>query len=483
MNEMEKNDPSMKVHATRVANHCVLFLKDIECPAKQINQIYIAALLHDIGMVFIPKKIVTKKSGLTETEMGYIKKHTLISEKILSKYGILKDILPIIRHHHEAVDGSGYPDGLKNSDIPTGAKILNIINSYDSYMTNGINGKKVSGPDDALNEIQKMAGRLFDEKLVDRFIQFMKPEEKNQETDSDQPDSEPVAAGKTFDPPPGSVKQIISGIIQDFKKHDVNLPVLPEVVKDIQEVINSTSSGVDQLAAIIEKDAVISVRLIAVANSVLYRGTEKILSVKHAIPRIGAKETQSIVATIANKGLYEVKDKIFKKFMEKLWKHSLASAFAARALSELEKLGDSEKYYFMGLVHDIGKVLILKTLADLHYKYESLDINEMLDEAKAVHTSFGSAILRKWGFSEEYTRMCLLHAGPKFKPNTDKEILIMNLAGNIAKKAGYGVRSTPDDINIVTLDSRLLLGFEPPEIDTIIENIQTLMKDVSDIFS
>jgi hypothetical protein len=79
--------------------------------------------------------------------------------------------------------------------------------------------------------------------------------------------------------------------------------------------------------------------------------------------------------------------------------------------------------------------------------------------------------------------MCLLHAGPKFKPNTDKEILIMNLAGNIAKKAGYGVRSTPDDINIVTLDSRLLLGFEPPEIDTIIENIQTLMKDVSDIFS
>ena len=482
MNEMEKNDPSMKAHATRVANHCVLFLKDMEFPAKEINQIYIAALLHDIGMVFIPKKIATKKNGLTETEMGYVKKHPLISEKILSKYGILKDILPIIRHHHEAVDGSGYPDSLRDSDIPTGAKILNIINSYDSYMTNTTNSKKISIQDDALNEIKKKADRLFDKNLADRFIQFMRSEEKSQETETDQDIPESAAAGKKYDPPPGSVKQIISDIIQDFKKHDANLPVLPEIVKDIQEVINSPSSGIDQLASIIEKDAVISVRLIAVANSALYRGTERILSVKQAIPRIGAKETQSIVATIANKSLYEVKDKVFRKLMEKLWKHSLASGFAAKCLSEILKLGNGEKFYFMGLVHDIGKVLILKVLGDLHYRYESLDIDEMLDETKAIHTSFGSAILRKWGFSDEYTRMVLLHARPKYKHSTDKEILVINLAGNIAKKSGYGVRSIPDNINIETLDSRLLLNIKPPQIDTIIENIEKLMNDVSDIF-
>ena len=96
LHEMEKSDPSMKAHATRVANQCVLFLKNMEYPPKEINQIYIAALLHDIGMVYIPKKISAKKNGLNESEMAYIKKHTLISEKILSKYSILKDILPII---------------------------------------------------------------------------------------------------------------------------------------------------------------------------------------------------------------------------------------------------------------------------------------------------------------------------------------------------------------------------------------------------
>ena len=481
MREMEKNDPSMKVHATNVANQCVLFMKDLERPSKEINHIYIAALLHDIGMIYIPKKISSKKSELTVTEMAYMKKHTLISEKILSKYTILKDILPIIRSHHEAENGSGYPQGLKGNEIPIGAKILSIVNTYDRLISRGINDEAMS-PDHALDKIKKMSGTIFDEVLADRFVKFIQHDEINEEGSSTN-NQEFETNNNTVEPPPGSVKEIISDIIQKFKKSDIDLPVLPEIVKDIQEVLSSPSSSADELASIIEKDAVISVRLIAVANSVLYRGTERILSIKQAIPRIGAKETQSIVATIANKGLYEVKDKVFKKLMEKLWKHSLASAFAARSLAELMRLGDSEKFYFMGLIHDIGKVLILKTLGDLHYKYESLDVDEMLDEAKAVHTSFGSATLRKCGFSDGYARMCLLHAGPKFKYNTDQEILLLNLAGNIAKKAGYGVRSNPDDINISTLDSRILLGIEPPEIDTVIEKIQTLMSNVSDLFN
>ena len=167
MHEMEKTDPSMKAHATRVANQCVLFLKDMEYPPKEINLIYIAALLHDIGMIYIPKKVSDKKTGLTESEMAFIKKHTLISERILSKYNILRDVMPIIRSHHEAVDGSGYPDGLKGNEIPAGSKILNIINSYDIYITNGISGIAMSH-DDALTEIQKMSGIIFDRELADR---------------------------------------------------------------------------------------------------------------------------------------------------------------------------------------------------------------------------------------------------------------------------------------------------------------------------
>ncbi|MBN1905721.1 MAG: HDOD domain-containing protein [Deltaproteobacteria bacterium] len=486
MLEMEKKDPAMKAHATRVANQCVLFTKELDRPSKEINQIYIAGLLHDIGMVFIPDNISSRKNGLTESEMEYIKKHTILSEKILSKYDVLKEILPMIRHHHEAIDGSGYPDGLKGDDIPAGAKILYIVNIYDRLITSG-NNAKPSGIDQALDEMVKLSGNKLDRALTERFISFIRADENKQEKIEKNSNPEPVRQEpeKPLDNEEilkGSIKEIVTGIIHKFRNNDLNLPVLPEVVKNIQDVINSPSSGMDNLAEVIEKDAVISVRLIHVANSVLYRGAEKILTVKQAIPRIGAKETQSIVATIANKSLYEVKDRVFKKLMERLWKHSLASAFAARSIAGEMRLGDTEKYYFMGLVHDIGKVLILKTLGDAHYKDQTLSIDDMITEVRAAHTGFGSSILRKWGFGEDYCRVCLLHSGPKFKPSTDKEILVTNLAGNIAKKGGFGVTSNPDSINLSTLFSRILLAIEPPQIDSIIEDTVRRMSETSDIF-
>jgi HD-GYP domain-containing protein (c-di-GMP phosphodiesterase class II) len=180
MLEIEKKDPAMKAHATRVANQCVLFAKDLDRPPKEVNQIYIAGLLHDIGMVFIPDNISSRKNGLNEWEMEYIRKHTILSEKIISKYDVLKDILPLVRHHHEAVNGSGYPDGLKGDDIPTGAKILHIVNVYDRLITNGNNAKPLS-IDAAIDEMKRLSGQKLDRALTERFIHFIRPNGGNKD--------------------------------------------------------------------------------------------------------------------------------------------------------------------------------------------------------------------------------------------------------------------------------------------------------------
>lgn len=481
LSEMENFDPEMKVHSERVAKHCVQFSKEIALPAKEVNQLYVAGLLHDIGMVFIPKDIAEKKERLSDSEMAYIKKHPLISEKIMSKYAILKDLLPIIRYHHESVDGSGYPDGLKGDAIPVGAKILNIVNSFDKIARHGMNGRKV-GIEGALAEIERMAGRQFDEALAKGFIKFIRSSDSG--TGKEESFQEKVkkpdyaSTAETV-----SIREIIDQIIVKFKKRDAELPVLPEVVHEIQKIISSPSSTINELAEVIEKDAVISVKLISVANSVVYRGTEKISTVKHAIPRLGAKETHSIVATIANKGLYDVRDHYFKGLMEKLWKHSFATALFSKRIAEELRLGDIEKYYLMGLIHDIGKVLLLKVFGDLHYKNDSMDINEIMENVKEVHTSFGSSILRKWGFSEEYVRVCLLHEGPRYKEGTDNEILIVNLAGNMAKKAGFGVMTKSEQVNLSTLDSIILLDIDQDTVYAILEDTKETMENTSNIFS
>jgi putative nucleotidyltransferase with HDIG domain len=275
--------------------------------------------------------------------------------------------------------------------------------------------------------------------------------------------------------------EIIQGIIGRFKRGDIDLPVMGKVIQEIQKVMSRTSATVNELASVIERDAVILVRLISVANSPVYRGAEKILAVRQAIPRLGLNETQNIVATIANKSLYEVKDLYFKNTMENFWLHSLAAAYIARAIASKLMLGGIDKIYFMGLTHDIGKVLLLKTFGDIYSKNKLWDVKEITADIQKVHTSFGAAILRKWGFSEEFARISLLHEGPEFRPETDKEILAVNLASNVADKLGYG-QAEDEEVELQSLASARLLNIDSGIIDDLCEKAKELMQETSNIF-
>jgi len=482
LSEIEKNDPFMRNHAERVAATGLRFAKWLDLDREEVNLIYIAGLLHDIGYIFIPPNIAQRRDQLTEDVTEIIKRHPLISEKIVSKYPVLKDTMPIIRYHHEYVDGSGYPDGIKGADIPLGAKILNLVNWFDAKTVTRSQSSRIS-PENALSEIEKLAGTRFDKELSQKFIAFVRSGKQTAaEVDTGIKESEDNDAKRDIRRQEVThiSREIIQGIITGFKRDDIELPVLSRVVHEIQEVMNNPATTVDQLATIIERDAVISVRLIAVANSVVYRGTDKVLTVRDAIPRVGVKETHSIVTTISSKSIYETGDKRFKKIMEKLWLHSLASGYTARTLSRVLKFGEIEKFYFMGLVHDIGKVLLLKAFTDMYSKDNTLDIGEIMAAIHEAHTSFGGAILRKWGYSETLVRIPLLHEGPDFRPDTDREILTINLASCIANNMGYGLEENICDDPSRRKSARLL-DADFGMIEDIMGDVKELMDGVSGI--
>ena len=477
---MGKKDPYIKSHSERVATNSVHFARSLGLNQKEINQIYIAGLLHDIGIIYVPTEYTKKQDQLSEEETKALKKHPIISEKIASKHRILNGVLPIIRHHHEAIDGSGYPDGLKGNQIPLGARIIQLVNCYDA-MTSPPSPTKSMSRQEVVVEIRNKSGKQFDQDLAAKFIHFIEssapPIDKGGSVPEKKADPE-----NSPDRPSGakereSVDEIIQKIIKKFKKGEIDLPVLPKVVQDIQMIMLKPSTTVNDLASIIERDAVISVKLIAVANSPVYRGTERIQTVKQAIPRLGMKETQSIVTAIANKSLYSVKDTYFKTTMQKLWKHSLASAYMAGAIARELSLGDGDHYFFLGLIHDIGKVLLLKAFGDIYSHNRSMDIREIMDTIQDAHTSFGGTILRKWGFSEGIARISLLHQGPRFRPDTDKEILVVNLAGKMATKIGYAVFD--EKVDLSTLDSARMLAVDGGTIDELCEEIEEKMKATS----
>ena len=131
-----------------------------------------AGLLHDIGKIGIPDAILTKDSKLDDNEYSQIKEHPVIGAHILGDAEVFKDIIPIVKHHHERYDGHGYPSQLSGEDIPYMARILTIADCFDA-MTARRPYKKPLSVSYAVSELKKNSGTQFDPELVNVFIRLI----------------------------------------------------------------------------------------------------------------------------------------------------------------------------------------------------------------------------------------------------------------------------------------------------------------------
>ena len=256
---IEEKDPYLRKHSERVANNCANFCEEFKIVGKDdIETVYFAGLLHDIGIVAIPINLLHRTDPLTDEEMVLIKNHPVRGEKVLSNLYFLEDVLPIVRHHHEAFDGSGYPDGLTGDNIPLGARVLGLFNYLD-HLIFPRSSETAKSIEDALVEIVGKAGQQFDQDLIQNFIDFV---ESN--------------SGKSLDylekKQASIIRPLFAEILAKFKSGKINPPVMPRVVREIQSIIKQPKSTPEELVQIIEKDPTISLRLISIANSPVYRG-------------------------------------------------------------------------------------------------------------------------------------------------------------------------------------------------------------------
>ena len=164
-----------KGHALRVANYAVQIAKEMGFSDKEIMNLRLAGLLHDIGEVGTSDYLISK-SAITDKEYEIIKEHPVHGAKIFKNIEQLKDIVPLIRHHHERVDGKGYPDSLNGEETPISARILHVAESFDS-MTSDRPYRPSPGIEYALSELKKHSGSQFDSRVVDAFLEISTIEE------------------------------------------------------------------------------------------------------------------------------------------------------------------------------------------------------------------------------------------------------------------------------------------------------------------
>lgn len=187
INALESKDKYTDGHSKRVKTIAIGIAKKLNKNVREINIEYKdvewSALLHDIGKIGIREKILNKSGILTDKEFEEIKKHPSESAKILNplrKY--FNNCIEAIKHHHERLDGSGYPDGLKGEEIPLISKILSVADSFDA-ITSGRTYKHKVNNADAIAELIKCKNSQFDPVIVDAFIDYLSETTSMQETD------------------------------------------------------------------------------------------------------------------------------------------------------------------------------------------------------------------------------------------------------------------------------------------------------------
>ncbi|MCD6449584.1 MAG: HD-GYP domain-containing protein, partial [Thermotogaceae bacterium] len=169
---LETRDPYTAGHSKRVATVAREFAKEIGIKGKRLRIIYKAALLHDIGKIGIPEKILLKPEKLLSDEFEVIKRHPIITNEILRTIPGYSEIARIARYHHERCDGKGYPYKLKCDEIPLETKIIILSDVYDA-LTSERPYRKSWSPKKALRYILENAGTQFDPELAKKFVKFM----------------------------------------------------------------------------------------------------------------------------------------------------------------------------------------------------------------------------------------------------------------------------------------------------------------------
>ncbi len=152
-------------HGRRVARYTRLIAEALRLPEAEMDSVCEAALLHDLGKIGMPDRILTKPDRLTDEEFGVVQKHPAAGADILYAIPPLRRLANAVRHHHERFDGNGYPDRLRGTDIPLAARIIALADAFDA-LTTGRSYRRGVDADQALNLIAQAAGSRYDPEIV-----------------------------------------------------------------------------------------------------------------------------------------------------------------------------------------------------------------------------------------------------------------------------------------------------------------------------
>ena len=171
VNAIELRDPLATRHIERVTAYSLAIAEQLNWSAWNTERLRFGAILHDLGKIHISEHILFKKKPLTEDEWSLVRKHPVLGAEMIKDVPYLVDIIPLVRHHHERWDGSGYPDNLAGDAIPEGARILAVADAFDA-MTSQRRFAQAIPLEKAVEELLFYTDNRYDPAVIAAFMQL-----------------------------------------------------------------------------------------------------------------------------------------------------------------------------------------------------------------------------------------------------------------------------------------------------------------------
>ncbi len=166
---LDEHSPGEKAHGERVATYAVATGEKMGLSDEELLSLRYAATLHDVGKVRVDANLLGKLGTLTPGELGALRLHAELALSVLDDYDFLQKTVPMVRSHHEHWNGGGYPEGLKEEEIPLGARLIAVAEAFDMLLA-GSPWREAFEEETAIAEIQSCAGTQFDPKVVEAFL-------------------------------------------------------------------------------------------------------------------------------------------------------------------------------------------------------------------------------------------------------------------------------------------------------------------------
>lgn len=204
-------------------------------------------------------------------------------------------------------------------------------------------------------------------------------------------------------------RKIVAEVRRQMLSNSLDLPVVSDIATTITQLTSNDGVGIVEIAQLIKTDAAITAKLLSIANSNFYRSLTRIDNLNDALMRIGLNEARRYVLAMVNRNAYRGGRSTTAQYAEKTWQHSLATATAARMIAEALKLPSPDKFYTLGLMHEIGVSVILAAVDEADKKGANVSAELIGELVHDLHEEVGAYIARRWRMPDDFEQTVATH--------------------------------------------------------------------------